>query len=1760
MKKPGRKLFTLIIFGMLLISFTSFQPVSAEAGISAQAGSEEPQDGEPRNQRVSVASDGTEGNNTSLNGIISDDGNFVAFSSQASNLVENDTNGKNDVFVHNRQTGITELVSVSSEGVQGNNSSGASDISEDGRYIVFTSSSTNLVQINTGGYENVYLHDRNTAETKLISSPGEGISANGGSSDGSISPDGRFITFTSFADNLVENDTNSKSDIFLYDCQTEQIELISKNNSNELGNAHSSPSEISVDGNFVVFASYANNLVPDDTNDNKDIFLLDRNENILSRISVSDEGVQGNSYSNAPKISNNGQFIIYMSTSNNLVPNDNNDTRNDVFIYDRLTKSTKKISFADEGAGLGLYGGALGHAISGDGRYISFSNDSQNSVANISGSQHMLFLYDRELDEMECLSFNPGGIPITEDAFSTSISGDGTYISFNSWSNMFVQNDTNSTYDVFVINRLGQFVINPEIEVLGGAVEIENNDLLPSIENQTDYGEVEAVIGSKSNTFSINNTGVSYLNLIGNPLISITGEHAEDFSVVQLPDPSEIYPNDPVNFVVTFSPSDLGQRSAVITIENDDADENPFIFAVQGVGVLPLIYPAKYDDDEPTIFFPGNWDSQQNSAAYGGGYKTTSDPNAEVLMRFHGNGIKLSYLIGPGFQDMDIYLDGELLHNISQYNETSSTAEWVSPVLALKDHALRLTPSGGSINLDSVEITSSTKITHLSNPLSGDTVPGESWAVDISADGRYAVFKSEVNNLVANDTCSAWDIFVVDVQTGEKRIANRTPDGVQRCGQVYYPSISADGRYVSFTYIGENLVTLSPTRENHVYLHDMQTNENIIVSVNSQGEAGNDLSYNSFISDDGRFAVFMSLSDNLVENDSNDTVADVFVHNVLTGETELISVDENGDQFSTESGPTFISSNGRYVGFVNHISTKWTSNGTITDSNAWLYDRRTKQSILISTPNSGKRELSSSNIGGISEDGRYVVFSSNATNLVENDTNGFQDVFLKDMVTGEISLISRSSSGEQGNDLSSSPEITSDGRYVFFSSHASNLVANDNNGYPDIFLFDRFTNELSIISKNSAGLQGDGGSSPDNISADGLFIVFSGDVPNFRETPAYDNGYSSDVYLLERLVDLGGDSYEGDGVSALGTLIQSGQSQTHSIKPAWDEDWLTLTLDGPGVIMLETSGTSGDTILRLFDDDHNEIASDDHSGANEFSYIVAGSSRDPLPAGTYYVKVEEDGDDAVIEEYSIHLLVKNVVIMKPGTYDDSSTAITYTGSWSQDDLSGATEGHWHVSTAEDGEAEVVFTGKQIRVIYGKDSDLGTLAVYIDEVLVDTIDENAASAQHQQIWESNALSSGEHTLRLVHSSGTKVVLDGLTIFAEALPEAPRLLSPGGTKYTNDPLFIWYADSNASGYWLTVGRSSDGAYVYNSYVTPNTNGYTCWFSLPGALSDGEYWFKVTAGNGSGWGAVSEPMNFKIAASQPPEAPTLISPSGAQNVGNPLFVWYTAENTSGYWLTVGRSSDGAYVYNSYVTPNTNGITCWFSLPGALSDGEYWFKVTAGNASGWGESSEQMEFSISLPQPPEAPALISPNETVDTNTPLFVWYAKKNATGYWLTVGRSSDGTYLFNSYVQPNTNGYTCWFSLPVSLSNGDYWFKVTAGNAAGWGVVSEPMNFSVSVSQPPEAPTLIAPSGAQNTGNPLFVWYATKNASGYWLTVGRSSDGAYLFNSYVQPNTNGYTCWLNLPVTFEDGNYWFRVTAGNASGWGDASEQMEFVIEQ
>ncbi|MBD2280751.1 PA14 domain-containing protein [Aphanizomenon flos-aquae] len=288
----------------------------------------------------------------------------------------------------------------------------------------------------------------------------------------------------------------------------------------------------------------------------------------------------------------------------------------------------------------------------------------------------------------------------------------------------------------------------------------------------------------------------------------------------------------------------------------------------------------------------------------------------------------------------------------------------------------------------------------------------------ISADGRYISYVSGASNIVSGDTNGLWDIFVYDTVTKQNTRVNLTSTGAQATGgNSYGARISGDGNYIAFVSNASNLDS-DVTADAFVY--NRQKGELSVVSKNSSGTKSNNQTYDINISADGRFVVFASNGNNLVSGDTN-SKGDIFVHEILTGKTTRVNVSSDGTQ-ATDSG--FSPS--------------------------------------------------------ISGDGRYIIFESDANNLVSADTNNAKDVFIHDRQTGSTSLISLSSDGIQGNAASSAGNISSDGRYVLFRSNASNLVINDNNNAEDIFLRDRQTGDTVRIIDSRGG----------KISADGRSVVF----------------------------------------------------------------------------------------------------------------------------------------------------------------------------------------------------------------------------------------------------------------------------------------------------------------------------------------------------------------------------------------------------------------------------------------------------------------------------------------------------------------------------------------------------------------------------------------------------------------------------------------------------------------------------------------------
>ncbi len=237
---------------------------------------------EPRTLIVSRHSSGPYGNDHSGAPSISADGRFVAFESDATNLVSGDTNNAFDVFVHDLMTARTTLVSRHSLGSYGNDHSGVPSISGDGRFVAFESDADNLVSGDTNTLDDVFVHDRlasTTGRTTRVSRHSLGNEADGFSSEPSISADGRFVAFRSSAENLVSGDTNGQSDIFVHDrlaSTTGRTTRVSRHSLGNEGNGFSSEPSISGDGRFVAFRSDSTNLVSGDTNGTFDIFVHDR--------------------------------------------------------------------------------------------------------------------------------------------------------------------------------------------------------------------------------------------------------------------------------------------------------------------------------------------------------------------------------------------------------------------------------------------------------------------------------------------------------------------------------------------------------------------------------------------------------------------------------------------------------------------------------------------------------------------------------------------------------------------------------------------------------------------------------------------------------------------------------------------------------------------------------------------------------------------------------------------------------------------------------------------------------------------------------------------------------------------------------------------------------------------------------------------------------------------------------------------------------------------------------------------------------------------------------------------------------------------------------------------------------------------------------------------------------------------------------------------------------------------------------------------
>ncbi len=281
-------------------------------------------------ERVSVAGSGAEGNGASESPALSADGRFVAFVSAATNLDGPDHNSADDIFLRDRTEGTTERVSINSARSEANGRCWAPSMNANGLLIAFASSATNLDSGDTNGTADIFTRNRSTGITERVSVGMSGAQSNGPSDYPVVNATGRFVTFNSRATNLVQPDINQGEDVFVRDRLDEVTELVSVTGNRLQARGDSFLESVSADGRFVAFRSYAANLVRRDTNRTFDLFVRDRWQWRTERLNVGAGGSQANGHSYAAALSANGQHVAFWSTATNLVSGDAN-TAADVF-------------------------------------------------------------------------------------------------------------------------------------------------------------------------------------------------------------------------------------------------------------------------------------------------------------------------------------------------------------------------------------------------------------------------------------------------------------------------------------------------------------------------------------------------------------------------------------------------------------------------------------------------------------------------------------------------------------------------------------------------------------------------------------------------------------------------------------------------------------------------------------------------------------------------------------------------------------------------------------------------------------------------------------------------------------------------------------------------------------------------------------------------------------------------------------------------------------------------------------------------------------------------------------------------------------------------------------------------------------------------------------------------------------------------------------------------------------------------------------
>lgn len=946
-----------------------------------------------------------------------------------------------------------------------------------------------------------------------------------------LSPDGRYVLFASSANNLLLNTNGNpipapippRLNVYLRDRANGTNLLVSANPTGAGGgNGDSIPTALSTDARYALFESSASDLIPGDTNNAVDVFVRDLVNGATMLVSASTNGAVGNGACRGSVMTPDGRYVAFVSEASNLVPNDTNNIA-DVFLRDLPGAVTTLVSAGAKATNsFALSVSSESPDITPDGRFVAFYSTATNLVPRVVTSGEV---YVRDVLGGTTVLASTNARTILQSVVGTSsavsynhsISADGNFVAYEA-----------SAYPPTSSSARGIIL---RFNLQTGVTDLVNtNANAPTTVAYPDVKNLEMTPDGQFIAFVANTNGIQGTTTCvyrwdaqSGTTVLVSGGLSNAIPINSICDSPAMDSNG--RFVAFLS-------SAANLVTNTLAGEyHLYLRDVQG-STTTLV-----DADTNLVGSP---------------IPASTVPRLSTDGRFAAfECFDASLVADDRNHDYDVFVR-DLAGNTTE-------------LISVADPALRSASANG---------------------------PSAVSAPSLSADGQFVAYSSEADNLVPNDTNGLRDIFVRD-SLGGNRLVSVSTNGAAADGPSSEPSLSADGRYVVFTSSADNLVAGDANRAQDVFVRDSQGGTTVLVSVNTSGVGpGNKASYSPAISLDGRYVLFRSKATNLGPGTSSGT-ENLFLRDLQLATNYTLTTGGVLASTMTPNGRYVGFSSGSYI-YLWDLQSARIVYSSIADARDRIaispdgqrivclgslslrtIDRSSNSNWLISSP-----VYAASRAGlRFTADGRFLAYQATPSPYTS------QQVFLYDFETSSNVLISQSFSGVGGgNGDSDSPDISPDGRFVVYRSSATNLPAvPDTNGVPDLFLFDRVIGATTLLSASRYG-----GGPADNrslapvFSANGRTLLFETWA---SDLVTQDFNQGSDVVALSFLygsITLGG-AGQGPTLTWLARLGEGYhvQFKTTLSDGNWQDVTGVVTITGNQAQLTDLAPASGQRFYRI---------------------------------------------------------------------------------------------------------------------------------------------------------------------------------------------------------------------------------------------------------------------------------------------------------------------------------------------------------------------------------------------------------------------------------------------------------------------------------------------------------------------------------------------------------------------------------------------------